>query len=191
MYSRDGRRATSGGRAAEHQQRRAPVPVVPAQPAAAGAVGAALGQMVGGVLGLGVGARACWELSVRIADSTVPEPDLCEVPASPRFSTAWLTAALRRSGVLPASLAVSEAAVGEIKLEVEGGDALLNGGGFAGGKTVRVSGIAYEQAAEGEGATASATASLPRSCIQKWCSSVDILPGTGKETRPLCHVILK
>ena len=64
-------------------------------------------------------------------------PDVASVPATPQFDAAWLTDALRRSGDLPPNGVVASADVGEILLEVEGGEDIKNGGGIAGGRTVR------------------------------------------------------
>ena len=143
-----------------------------AHAASLGALVGSTARGIGGLAGLAVGLGA----GARLLDATVgmsqlpimtspPEPDLEAVPESPEFSAAWLTAAFRRSGLLPPGVHVRELSVGEIKLEVEGDADILNGGGLAGGRTVRVSGISYSG---GEG--------LPSSLIQKWCSSHDIVP---------------
>ena len=55
--------------------------------------------------------------------------------------------------------------VGEILLEVEGGEDIKNGGGIAGGRTVRVKDIAYSPGAEG-----------PAALVEKWCSTDDTVP---------------
>ena len=146
-----------------------------------------LGGLGGALVGVAAGAKVCHEL-LPLGMVELPERDHDAVPESPHFDAAWLTAALRRSGVLRAPSAVSALTVGEIVLENEGGENILNGGGFAGGRTVRVSGIAYSHApvaaapaagqqqhaqerqpeAEGE--------ALPTSLIQKWCTSDDLVP---------------
>ena len=107
-----------------------------AAPAASlGALVGSTARGIGGLAGLAVGLGA----GARLLDATVgmsripimrspPEPDLEAVPESPEFSAAWLTAAFRRSGLLPPGVHVRELSVGEIKLEVEGDADVLNGG---------------------------------------------------------------
>ena len=150
----------------------------------------ALGGLTGTLAGTAAGGAVVLRVQQHLARSSV-QPKLDEVPQSPEFDALWLTGALRRSGVLPLEAAVREMRVGEIKLENTGGDDILNGGGFAGGRTVRIDGIVYDHGAEnnrgessagtaGDGAAAArATAPrsslerLPRALIQKWTSSAD------------------
>jgi hypothetical protein len=90
-------------------------------------------------------------------------PDLDAVPLVAQFDKAWLTAALRRSAVLAPGAAVTAMTVGDIKIDVAGGEALENGGGLAGGKTVRFTDITYGGGAGG----------APSAMVEKWLSTED------------------
>ena len=98
-------------------------------------------------------------------------PDHVAVPRSPHFTVEWLNAALRRSGLLETGVSVSELMHSEVTISVEddaAADDVINGGGLAGGRTVRIRDISY---------TGPATNHLPKSMIQKWCDDLDIVGG--------------
>ena len=96
-------------------------------------------------------------------------PDLAAVPESPYFSPQWLTDALHSAGTIPAEVSVASVSIGEIILDMEG-EELKNGGGLAGGKTVKVKEIQYSGIPEAQ------LQHLPTSCIEKHVHSDDVVP---------------
>ena len=97
-------------------------------------------------------------------------PDYSKVPDSPQFTAQWLDGALRNSGLLPEGVNVSGLRHAEISITVDdGADDVINGGGLAGGRTVRIREIDY---------SGPASSTLPRSMIQKWCNDVDVVGGS-------------
>ena len=116
------------------------------------------------------------------------KPDHEAVPQIPQFSADWLTKALRRGCPAADATGVPDAAAayratdlqhGEVSVETEDGGEVINGGGLAGGRTIRVSRIQYAAEAATEGRVADAGRdALPRSLIAKWCSDIDVVGGS-------------
>lgn len=115
------------------------------------------------------------------------KPDHEAVPKVPQFSADWLTKALRRGCPAADETRVPDVAAafrvidlqhGEVSVETEDGGEVINGGGLAGGRTIRVSGIEYAaEVSEGRRSDAGRKA-LPRSMIAKWCSDIDVVGGS-------------
>ena len=99
--------------------------------------------------------------------------DFEAVPETAQFDAAWLTGVLHRSGKLPAGGSVASVNIGEIILDMEG-EELKNGGGLAGGQTVRVKDIEYSGSL-----TAEDRARLPNSLIQKHIQSDNVIKVVG------------
>lgn len=110
-------------------------------------------------------------------------PDHAAVPKTPSFSVEWLSAALLRSGTLPAGGTVSGLQHAEVAIAVDDADDdVINGGGLAGGRTVRITGITYTY----NGAAADAAAAgLPTSIIQKLCDDQDVVGGSDAHPNSL------
>ena len=111
------------------------------------------------------------------------KPDHEAVPPTPQFDAAWLTAALRRGSLGPKAAAhrVCRLTHSEIAMDVDDGGEVLNGGGLAGGRTVRVSGIAYEPAVASAAAPRrdqSQAEPLPSSLIAKCRDDLDVVGGS-------------
>ena len=111
-------------------------------------------------------------------------PNFEAVPETPQFDAEWLTRALQRDGGLPAAASVASVSVGEIVVDMEG-EELKNGGGLAGGQTVRVKDIEY-----GGSLSAEERARLPRSLIQKHIETDNTLKEAPLEVRMLWTVLL-
>lgn len=112
-----------------------------------------------------------------VANRRRARPDHSKVPSSPQFTVQWLDGALRQGGWLPKGVTVSGLRHTEISISVdEDADDVINGGGLAGGRTVRVREISYSGAA---------APSLPRSMIQKWCNDVDVVGGSADHPNSL------
>jgi hypothetical protein len=102
------------------------------------------------------------------------------VPESAQHLDAqWLSSALVGAGTLPAGTSVTNLTVGEIVIEVDGGEDILNGGGVAGAKTLRVKDIEYAGAEYLENKkNVRVPGSAPSTLIEKWASTADTVPPT-------------
>lgn len=103
------------------------------------------------------------------AQTARSNPNFEAVPEDPRFSAEWLSQALQQRGKLPAGASVTSLNIGEIILDMEG-EELKNGGGLAGGQTVRVKEIEY-----GGNLSVEERARLPSSLIQKHIESDNVM----------------
>lgn len=104
-----------------------------------------------------------------------------EVPASPRVDTAWINDALRRGGCLQDGATVTASSCDDIKLEVEDGEDVENGGGIAGAKILRIQGLEYSGG--------SLDTVLPLGLIHKWCTDAEIVPSDWQD-RAFVFVVL-
>ena len=132
-----------------------------------GALPASSGEPLGALLGLALGLTAalgltcCTPCASQLlcsccfkASRRRSKPDNEAVPAEPQFSAAWLSAALRRGcpasadsgGPLAARVhRVASLQHGQLSVATDDGGEVINGGGLAGGRTMRVSKITYER----------------------------------------------
>jgi hypothetical protein len=150
--------------------------------AAVGATLATLALLVCAPCASQLACSCCFQASRRRG-----KPDHEAVPEVPQFSAEWLTAALRRGCPAAMEKGVSRAAAlqrvaslqhGQIDVATEDGGEVANGGGLAGGKTMRVSKITYTAEGTGSSGGSGDGVPLPASMIAKWCSDIDVVGGS-------------